>query len=381
MSVCTVEEAIEEIRRGNMVIVVDDEDRENEGDLTIAAEFATPEAINFMARYGRGLICLPMAGEFIDRLELPMMTENNKSGFGTPFTVSIEARSGVTTGISAQDRSTTILTAVRDDVRPEDIVSPGHVFPLRANPNGVLGRTGQTEGGVDLARLAGLKPAAVICEVMRDDGEMARMPDLAVFAKEHGVKIVTIADMIRYRVKFGDMIVERVAEAKMPTRHGDFNVIAFKSNDGDKEFLALIKGDFTPGEPVLTRVHRQCPTGDFLGSTLCDCGQLLQSSMNMISEEGGGVVLYIRRDYGDIGTCERLKKDEACNYGAGAVAGDLRDYGMGAQILVSLGVTKLRLITNNTRKLVGLEGYGLEVVERIPVETHCAISEPAEEAV
>ena len=279
MPLCSIEEAIADIRQGKMIILVDDEGRENEGDLTMAAEHVTPEAINFMAKFGRGLICLPMAPEIIDRLQLPLMTQRNGSRFGTNFTISIEARDGVTTGISAADRATTILAAVADNVRPDDIVTPGHIFPLRAKAGGVLSRAGQTEGGVDLSRLAGLKPASVICEIMRDDGTMARMPDLEIFAEEHGLKIAAVKDLIRYRLDRGQVSVRRVAQAHLPTRFGDFSVIAYESENEPGTHLALVKGDLSTPEPVLTRIHSECLTGDALGSRRCDCGGQLGAAV------------------------------------------------------------------------------------------------------
>ena len=308
MNICTTEEAIEEIRQGKMIILVDDEDRENEGDLTIAAEKVTPEIINFMAVHGRGLICLPLEGAWVDKLKLPMMTKQNESQFGTGFTVSIEARKGVTTGISAFDRATTILTAVADDVKAEDVVTPGHIFPLRAKDGGVLVRAGQTEGSVDLCRLAGLKPASVICEIMRDDGNMARMPDLIEFAKKHDIKIATIADLIRYRLRFGNLSVSKVAEAKLPTCNGgDFKVLAYQTQEADRTHLALVKGDIIPGEPTLVRVHSECLTGDVLGSLRCDCGDQLRQAMRMIGKEGKGVLLYMRQEGRGIGLANKIK--------------------------------------------------------------------------
>lgn len=376
MGVSTVNEAIEDIKDGKMVILVDDEDRENEGDLCMVAERVTPEAINFMAKHGRGLICLSLDSEIADRLKLPLMVYDNESRFQTAFTVSVEARSGVTTGISAADRATTILTAVADGAKHGDLVSPGHVFPIRAKKGGVLVRTGQTEGSVDLARLAGQKPAGVICEIMKDDGTMARMPDLDIFAKEHNLKIVTIADLINFRLQH-ESLVRRSATATLPTRYGGlFKLIVYENDVDNSEHVALIKGDIRPEDEVLVRVHSECLTGDVFGSERCDCGDQLHTAMKMVEEEGKGVIVYMHQEGRGIGLANKVKAYHLQEHGRDTVEAnlelgfkeDLRDYGIGAQILVDLGVRKMRLMTNNPKKIVGLQGYGMTMVERVPIE-------------
>jgi 3,4-dihydroxy 2-butanone 4-phosphate synthase / GTP cyclohydrolase II len=371
----TIEAAIEDIRAGRMVVVVDDEDRENEGDLTIAAQFATPEAINFMATHARGLICLCLTEERADALHLRPMTDRNEAPLGTAFTVSVEARDGVTTGISAADRSHTIQVAIHPDSSPHDLVQPGHVFPLRAKPGGVLERIGQTEAAVDLARLAGLNPSGVVCEIMNDDGTMARVPDLVPYCEQHGLKMITVADLVEYRRRH-EKLVERGASVRLPTEYGEFEAVAFREKLTGKTHVALVKGDVEGADNVLVRVHSECLTGDVFHSLRCDCGEQLERALAQIDAEGRGVLLYMAQEGRGIGLINKLRAYELQEQGLDTVEANLelgfpadaRDYGIGNQILADLGLTTLRILTNNPKKLTGIDGFGLTVVEQVPIE-------------
>jgi 3,4-dihydroxy 2-butanone 4-phosphate synthase / GTP cyclohydrolase II len=372
----TIEEAIEDIRQGKFVVVVDAADRENEGDLTIAAQFATPEAVNFMTKEGRGLICLCLTSDRCNALGLRQMTERNETPFGTAFTVSVEAREGVTTGISAPDRSRTIQVAIDPESAPDDLVQPGHVFPLRARDGGVLMRAGQTEAAVDLARLAGLIPAGVVCEIMKEDGTMARVPDLVPYCERHGLKLVTVADLIEYRRRH-ERLVERMTTVQLPTAYGDFSAVAFREKLTGKHHVALVRGEVAGAENVLVRVHSECLTGDVFHSLRCDCGEQLEHALQQIAAEERGVLLYMAQEGRGIGLLNKLRSYELQENGLDTVeanlelgfAPDMRDYGIGNQILSDLGLTTIRILTNNPKKITGIEGYGLDVVEQVPIET------------
>ncbi len=384
--IATVDEAIEDFRKGKMVIIIDDESRENEGDVCIPAQFCTPEIVNLMATHARGLICAPMSGKRLDDLQIPLMTRRNSAPLGTAFTISVEAADGVTTGISAADRSRTLAVLADPRSKPGDLTRPGHIFPLRAREGGVLVRAGQTEASTDLCRMAGVEPVAVVCEVIKDDGTMARLPDLKRFARKHGLRIVTVADIIAYRLA-NERLVERVDESKLPTRFGDFNVVAYRTLIDTKEHIALTMGDLTTDEPVLVRVHDQCVTGDVFASLRCDCGEQLETAMELVAREGRGAIIYMDQEGRGIGLHNKIRayhlQDEGLDTAEANEALDLpveaREYGIGAQIIVDIGIRKLRLMTNNPTKIeeiatfgeirgVGLEGYGLEVVERVPLE-------------
>jgi len=375
-NVASVKDAIQAVKSGKMIIIIDDEDRENEGDLMVAAEKVTPDIINFMAKYARGLICLPLREERLKALDLPLMVVENTAQFQTAFTVSIDAKEGTTTGISAYDRAKTILTAIHPDTSPSDLARPGHIFPLKAMDGGVLERAGQTEAAVDLARLAGLKEAGVICEIMNEDGTMARMPELENFSQTYDIPILTIAELIKYRMKT-ETLVQKIEEADLPTKFGDFKIMVFEDSIHKEQHIALVRGSLERDEPILVRAHSQCLTGDTFGSNRCDCGDQLHQAMKMIGEEGKGVILYILNHEGrGIGLINKIKAYAIQDQGVDTVEAneklgfkpDHRDYGIGAQILVALGVNKLRLITNNPRKFIGLSGYGLEIVDRVSIE-------------